>query len=125
MKSKLENGEVIEALNKLIYKYNQGKLGNEVWSKEAVGADVATTLFAISNRMQGEIEAFITNALNQQRGEILNDILSLEVMKEENLYEKERKGGKFDWRVERETGGNEARWKLKNALVEFLTKLEK
>lgn len=39
---------------------------------------------------------------------------------EENLYEKERKAGKWDWRVEREEGGNERRHKIKQKMKETL-----
>lgn len=35
------------------------------------------------------------------------------VGEDQNLYEKERKLGKFDWRVERETGANEEKMRLR------------
>lgn len=66
----------------------------------------------------------IESKIDVMRLEALMELFQSEmeemIGEDENLYEKERKSGKFDWRVERETGGNEVRYKLRH---ELLTKL--
>jgi len=45
-------------------------------------------------------------------GEKIREIIG----ENENLYEKERKSGEWDWRVQREEGGNEVRNKIRKEL---------
>ena len=103
MKHKLENGEVIEAFRKqfdMAFQVMASTLGHKV-------EVLKPTTNETRSLFQKDIEAFITNALNQQR---------IQIAEMARGMKEEMKVSKIDYK-----------WRIKgwnDAIDEFLTKLE-